>query len=40
MQLKWKAFTRKIHEEDLSLEAVLDTIRAFLAEPMKIALER
>ena len=40
MQLKWKAFTRKIHEEDLSLEAVLDTIRAFLTEPIKIALER
>ena len=40
MHLKWKAFTRKIHEEDLSLEAVLDTVRAFLTEPMKIALER
>lgn len=40
MQLKWKAFTRKIHVEDLSLEAVLDTIRTFLTEPMKLALER
>ena len=39
MQLKWKAFTRKIHEEGLSLEAVLDTVRAFLTEPLKLALE-
>ena len=40
MQFKWQAFTRKIHEEDLALVTVVDTIRSFLSGPMKIALER
>ena len=40
MQKKWKAFTRKINTETNDFNAVLKTIKAFLAEPFATAINR
>lgn len=39
MQKKWKAFTRKIDTETDDFSTVLNTIKAFLAEPFAMAVE-
>ena len=40
MQKKWKAFTKKINTETDGFSTVLNTIKAFLAEPFASAMER